>query len=822
MPNFYKSKIALFTATALMMPSLGYAQQGGFLEEIVVTATKRSKTLQEIPIAVSVTTADTIEKAEIQDIADLQSVVPSLRVNTLQNSTNTNFSIRGFGNGANNPGIEPSVGVFIDGVYRSRSAASISDLPKIERVEVLRGPQSTLFGKNASAGVISVVTAKPSGEAGGKVSATVGNYGQLILSGLAEGSISENTAFSVYANSNTRDGYWKNNLSGTDLNDRDRQAFRGQLVINPDDASEIRIIADYDQIDELCCGVNNLFQSPTEVFTNAVTGATINPNNPFIESGFFNVDPRNEVENAGISMQYDRDFDNFSLTSITSYRTNDAVNTIDTDFTAADYITNTISTELETFTQEIRFTSNGSGDLDWMVGGFFFDEAVDHANTVPYGPQFRSLADALTLAAGSPNALAGIEAALGLPVGAAFFPANGAVTEDATLDNQAISIFGQLDWHLSDAMTLTVGLNYTEDDKEAAVTQTERDTFASVDLDQLGAGLIAQGLIAQGVPPQVALQQAAGAVAAGLNPLAGLKPLQFLPPFQDFPNQFEDGKTNDDELTYTIRLAYDINDTVSMYGGISTGFKASSFNLSRDARPTASTIAQLRGAGIAVNNLTSGSRFAGPEEATVLELGLKARFDRGALNVAIFDQKIEGFQSNIFSGTGFNLANAGEQSTKGLEFDLTYYPTEALQLNLAGTFLDAQYDSFVGALGPNGPADLSGQTVAGVPEVSLSLGATYNFMIGGMESYIRGDFQYDDEVQANDNIPAEIASYSVENLNLSAGISTENGLSFSIWGRNITDHETIGTGFPTVSGTGGVYGYRNFPSTYGITIAKDF
>jgi outer membrane receptor protein involved in Fe transport len=137
------------------------------IEEIYVTATKRQQTLQEVPVAVSVTNSETIEKAQILDILDLQSVVPSLRITQLQSSANTNFIIRGFGNGANNAGIEPSVGVFIDGVYRSRSAGAISDLPNLERVEVLRGPQSTLFGKNASAGIISVVTAKPDQEFGG-------------------------------------------------------------------------------------------------------------------------------------------------------------------------------------------------------------------------------------------------------------------------------------------------------------------------------------------------------------------------------------------------------------------------------------------------------------------------------------------------------------------------------------------------------------------------------------------------------------------------------------------------------------------------------
>ncbi|MGC4090186.1 MAG: TonB-dependent receptor [Polyangiaceae bacterium] len=139
------------------MPSEDY----GNANEIVVTATKREQTLQDVPVAVTVTTAATIERAKIRDLKDLGAVVPSLRVGERQNSANTNFFIRGFGNGANNAGIEPSVGVFIDGVYRSRTASQISDLPDIERIEVLRGPQSTLFGKNASAGVISIITKKP-------------------------------------------------------------------------------------------------------------------------------------------------------------------------------------------------------------------------------------------------------------------------------------------------------------------------------------------------------------------------------------------------------------------------------------------------------------------------------------------------------------------------------------------------------------------------------------------------------------------------------------------------------------------------------------
>ncbi|NND82534.1 MAG: TonB-dependent receptor [Gammaproteobacteria bacterium] len=827
MTRFINLRALIAAMLGFAMPFAASAQ----LEEIVVTASKRSATLQEIPIAVSVTPADVIEKAEIKDLADLQSVVPSLKVNTLQNSTNTNFSIRGFGNGANNPGIEPSVGVFIDGVYRSRSASQITDLPNLERVEVLRGPQSTLFGKNASAGVISIVTAEPTGEAAGRISFTAGNFNQKIVRLQGEGSLGDNTAFAVSANSNTRDGYFKNLETGSDINNRNRQAVRGQLVWNGD-VSKVRLIADYDQIDEECCGVINLFQSPLEVFVNSQTGARVIPNDQQALSAFQNTDPVNRIDNGGLSLQWDRDYDNFTLTSISSYRTTDSFSSIDADFSTGDYIRNDITTEIDTLTQEIRLTSNGGGDVDWMVGGFYFNESIDYINDLPYGNDFRGFVDALAFASGAPqNILAGLEIQFGLPPFRAFFPNSGAITEVADLENDAYSFFGSFDWHMTDRLTATLGLNYTKDEKEAQVRQVNRDLFSSLDFVQIGGGLIFQQLVGAGVPPAVAAGQAAALSTTAANPLLGLQAIQFLPPFQDFPNPVEDGKSDDDELTYNFRLAYDVNDSVNIYGGISTGFKATSWNLSRDAKPTAADLGRLQALGIAQPNLVTGTRFADPEEATSVELGLKARFDKGALNLAIFDQEIKGFQSNIFGGTGFNLANAGKQSTKGVEFDLTYYPSESLQLTLAGTFLDAKYDDFDNASVADfipgvglvqGVGGLSGEMVNGVPEVALAASATYDFMMGNLDSYFRADYQYDEEVQTNDNIPAQFSSISFKNLNLSLGMTTENGLSFTLWGRNVTDHDTVTTGFPTVGGTRGIFGYRNQPRTYGVTITKDF
>ena len=811
-------KLAVAAAvSAVIAPASSFAQDGDTVfEEIVVTATKRAATLQDIPIAVSVTSSETIEKAQILDISDLQSVVPTLRVSQLQSSTNTNFSIRGFGNGANNAGIEPSVGVFIDGVYRSRSAGAISDLPNLERVEVLSGPQSTLFGKNASAGVINIVTKKPSGDSYGKVSATFGNFSQVALKGYYEGAISDTAAYSIAGGINQRDGYGTNLVSGEDMNNRDRQSVRGQLLLNPNDTTEIRFIADFDTIDERCCFANNLVSGPASNAIRAL-GGNIVDNQPFSTSFFSNVDSTNEQDNAGISMQIDKDFDNFQLTSITSIRDLDTFFVIDTDFTSADLASNSTDTQIETLTQEFRLTSTNGDRLDWMIGGYYFDEDVSSEDNLTWGTGFRGFADLL-----SGNGVSLIEAVTGAPRGAFYQPGTG-TTEVSTLENQAISIFGTLDFHISDQLTATVGLNYTKDEKDVTIDQTRTDLFGSVDLLPIGRALVAQTLIGAGVPPATAAAIAA-ATPDDQNPLTPLRAAQFQTPFLDFPNSIEDGKTDDDELTYSLRLAYDLSDSLNVYAGISTGFKATSWNLSRDSRPFSSDINALVAAGLGVPNLIPGTRFASPEEATVYEIGIKAKYERVGFNIAIFDQSIEGFQSNAFQGTGFNLANAGEQSTTGIEFDVTFYPTDSLQLKLAGVLLDPVYDEFVGAgRDPQTGAvvDLSGETPGGITETNLSISANYNFRVGNNDAYLRADFFYEDDTPIGD-LQIEQFIRSSENLNIAAGLATESGWNFSAWVRNATDHDSLISAFNSVAQDGSFSGYRTQPRTYGITVGKDF
>ncbi|MEZ6012617.1 MAG: TonB-dependent receptor [Hyphomonas sp.] len=826
--------VGLTALAAAQVPA--HAQEAGdeessrTLQTVTITATKREQTLQDVPVAVSVVDDSVIEKAEIVDLNDLQSIVPSLRIGQYQTSANTNFVIRGFGNGDNNAGIEPSVGVFIDGVYRSRSAAQIADLPNIERVEVLRGPQSTLFGKNASAGVISVVTKKPEYEFGGTGEVSVGNFNLFRVAGDVTGPITDKIAYSLGANYNTRDGYAEDLNTGSKINDRDRWGVRGQLLIEPTEDLSFRIIGDYDKINEICCVAANVVNGPTGAAIMAL-GGMLDPENPFSYEVYNNFDSSNKVENAGLSVQADYDMGFAGLTSITAYRTSDLATNQDSDFTSADLLSrNANATDISTFTQEIRLTSNGTGKLDWMVGAFYFDESVDIQNQITYGDDIRGYIDFL-----SSGLLTGLEPVVfGVPAGT-FFQSGQGLTEAYGQDNTAFSLFGTVDYHLTDRLTATVGVNYTQDEKDAYGNVVSTDTFSAVDLTPLTpyisqatlGGLLLQagvdptnptavGAFAGAYPSVFAQMQA---VAAGATPT--LQTLQFFPQFVNFPNAVESGSTNDSDTTYTLRLAYDVTDNLNLYGSYATGFKASSWNLSRDSRPTPAGYAGLVTGGLSTPNLTTGTRFAGPEEAEVFEVGLKGAFSTFAFNLALFDQTIKGFQSNVFTGTGFALANAGEQSTQGVEVDATWNATNNLTLGFAGTFLDPKYDSF-----PNSTVgDISGTQPAGISEVSTSVSALYNFTFEGLDAFIRGDWQYEgptkyrDEPYINDLIGYE-REYNL--FNASLGFTSEGGIGVTFWGRNIFDEQYVMSAFPAVAQSGSISGYPSQPATYGVTVRKSF
>ena len=820
--------------------------------QIIVTASKREQTLQETPISVSVTSGETLEQAQIRDVLDLQTVTPSLRVSQLQTSSASTFIIRGFGNGDNNFGVEPSVGVFIDGVFRSRSAAALGDLPNVQRIEVLNGPQSTLFGKNASAGVISVVTRPPQFEFGGSIEAVYGNYDQIFLKGDVTGPITDNIAFSVDGTYQQRDGYAEIVNLDTGINDRNRWSTRGQLLIEPTPDLSIRAIADYSRIDEVCCQVGTLVAGPTANAILALGGQFSPPDEFFEYESFLNDVPVNEVDNYGGSIQADYETGAFTFTSITAYRELKNFFRSDIDYTSLDIASETRDQKVETFTQEFRVATDFDGPLNFLLGGFYFDESITQASGVQNGTDIR---DFFELLAGGPGLFNGVEAGLGLPQ-ESIFTTPLLTDENFSLDNTAYSVFGTVDLEPVDGLVFTAGFNYTDDEKEFAVSQTSFDPLANINLvDAFIVGGIAQALM---IPPgqvtpdviaSFASNPATAPFFAGIaaaaqdptqNPLLGLAPFQFQPPFLDVPNAVEDGQTNDDKLTYLFRVAYQVSNELNIYGSYATGFKASSVNLSRDSRPLGSDFvagpfgstilapdSAILNAGLAVPNLVSGTRFAGPEEAEVYEIGMKGQWDGFGFNLALFDQSIEGFQSFAFTGTGFALRNAGKQSVKGFEFDATINPADGLVFTFATTYLDALYDSFTGSV----VGDLSGQRPGGIPEWTIATSATYTHEFdSGSRVISRVDYNHESNTPINNGLPTfnaalgndRIFNREVNLVNASLTLALNSGLEIGAFARNLLDDQYILTVFDGVAQAGTVSGYPNQPRIYGGVVRFKF
>ncbi|MEP1422524.1 MAG: TonB-dependent receptor [Erythrobacter sp.] len=840
---------------AITAPSVALAQDGdadaaadalgdaGDSNVIIVTASKREQTLQETPISVSVTTGETLENAQIRDVLDLQTVTPSLRVSQLQTASASTFIIRGFGNGDNNFGIEPSVGVFIDGVFRSRSAGALSDLTNVQRIEVLNGPQSTLFGKNASAGVISVITREPQFEFGGSVEASYGNFNAVTLKGDVTGPITDNIAFSIDGSYNRRDGYGQIVNLDEEINDRNRWSLRGQLLIEPTSDLKIRAIADYSNIDEVCCTVGTLVAGPTAPGILAVGGDF--ETDVFAREVFLNFVPENTVDNYGGSVQIDYSTGPLSFTSITAYRELDNEFLTDIDFTSADIATETRAQTVETFTQEFKIASDFDGPINFLVGGFYFDESIVQDSAIQNGSQIRNFfeilagEDPVAVLTGQPTLFNGLEANFGFPQESIF--TTPLLTQELfELDNTSWSIFGTVDFEPVDGLIFTVGGNYTDDEKDFALSQTSFDPLAQVNFVDAGiiagsGGTVTSREIFQSLDEATQAALIAGATDPVLNPLLGLAAFQFQPPFLALPNAVEPGETSDTEFTYLLRAAYQVSNEINVYASYATGFKASSINLSRDSRPSgadftagpggstfAAPSSPILDAGLALPNLTSGTRFAGPEETEVYEIGIKAQWDGFGFNLAIFDQTIDGFQSLAFTGTGFALQNAGSQSVQGFEFDATVIPTDGLVLTFAMTHLDPLFDDFPGSV----LGDLSGVTPAGIPSFSIATSATYSHeWDSGTELITRIDYNHESSVAINNGLPtfgANNFTREVNLVNVSSTLKLNNGVEVGVWARNLLDDEFITTVFDGVAQAGTVSGYPNQPRTYGGVVRYKF
>ena len=410
--------IAILAATFSATPVLA-AQ----LEEVIVTAQKREQSMQDVPFSVSAISGKTLRDSGVVDIMDLQTITPSLMTpSTGSPGQGASFRLRGFGSPPFNLGIEPAVATFVDGVYRSRSGVAVSDLVDIARVEVLKGPQGTLFGKNTTAGVVHVITNRPNLEqTEGFVEGSYGEYDRVRAKAMTNLPVTDNSAVRVSGSWGDGDGYFDNNFGPDDSNDLDRWNVQGQWLYVPSDDLEINLSASYSDISEICC-------APIPV-------AELDDTDVYI-----NTEEKNDATDAVYSMHLNWSIsDAIQLTSITAYQDYELDTIVDGDFVPLDILAIVEQVEIKGFTQELRF-SGSTDSLEWTLGGFYSDDEIDRDRRFVWGEDVGVLPFGLSPGLGTVDIL--------------------------SQDGDSWAIFGQGTYAITERLAVTAGLRYNDESKD--------------------------------------------------------------------------------------------------------------------------------------------------------------------------------------------------------------------------------------------------------------------------------------------------------------------------------------------------------------------
>ncbi|MDA0993804.1 MAG: TonB-dependent receptor [Proteobacteria bacterium] len=859
-----KSVALIIAAGGINLPAL--AQDNSLIEEIIVTATKIERNMQDIPVAVTAITGQNIQDAGIKDMFDLQTNAPGLIMGQSQTTTTSNFSIRGIGTSSNNFGLESSVGLYVDGVYRSRQNSMINELVDVEAVEILRGPQGTLFGKNTPQGAVNLRTVAPSTEeANAFVELSGGDYGLVRLAAASNFTLSDSTAMRATVFSSQRDGYVSDLTGGSDvLNDRDRFGARLQLAYSNDNNFDMRIIAEYSEIDEACCAAVSRVDS---IFANGYTdplsgvpgglvpgtdflmfglGGTIYSANPYDAATIglvtavaqslglpgngtiigstpfdeylvaYNSLPHSTSEDSGLSVELNWDLANdMTVTSITGYRAFDSTDTIDADFTDVPLLNRAQQAQQSSITQELRL-SGAIGDRgSFVTGVYYFDQDLDNqkqTNGEPFLGTYVNLAepDLVALVNGVNAVSAGSGGAL--PMAATAFPVNSFADDDMRQQHQSWAVFGQVDLPMGEDWLLTVGARYTEEDKDMVGTFVQAAQGPAPDLDAIETHLF---YALTGNPlfnPAV--------LAPTWQPGWGTYLFAPLAPRSDLNETLKD-----DQVSGTIKLTWFANDSTMFYASYGEGFKSGGTNTDRiDA---------------------SFNPIFGPETSETIELGMKADFpDQNVrVNLAVYDTQVDGLQANSWTGTGFNLQNAGSADTSGWELETWWVPTETLAFQAYWVRSDAKFESFVngtcwdayvfhtGMLDPNSGGDVdaeqcprTGGRLAYNPEDVFYFSFTKDFRVtDSATAYVRGEYSYYSEILTDGDLDPFTLLDSLSLINARLGVRWDDiGSELVFWGRNLSDERYHAGSFDAPIQPGRMNSYPAEPRTWGVTFRKDF
>ncbi len=809
-----KSNLARGTALAAVLAAMSTAaaaqERDTAVEEVVVTAQKREQSLQDVPIVVTAVSAQLLQDAGVRDIKDLTVLTPGLMVTSTSNETVTTARVRGVGTVGDNPGLESSVGVVVDGVYRPRNGVGFGDLGEMQRIEVLKGPQGTLFGKNTSAGVINILSRAPDTVFGANSEATVGNYGAVGFATSVTGPIGETLSGRIYGAVRKRDGLQDVNTGGvsstrgvTEDANQDYYTVRGQLMWRPNDDLSARLIADYTERDEDCCVGVQAVNGPFAGVLRALSPGAGVITTPDIERRlvYANRGTAQEIKDRGVSLEVNWDtpwLGGAQLTSITAARKWDTVNGQDSDFSTVDLLyrdpDGSFSREFQQFSQELRLAGE-TERLNWLVGLFYASEDLESRETLKAGTQLQAY-------------LNGIFGLVGIPGAApAYAPGQGQRdVYDQSADS--VALFANSNFRITPKIELTTGLRYTVENKDLqAFYRNAGNQAAACTPAALGAILAQPAVIATGGANSTAFRLYAGYVcAAGGDPA--------------FDNLTTTQDREEKEFSGTVKLAYHFDNDWMAYASYARGYKAGGFNLDRSR--------------FGLGSANPDTSFPG-EFVDSYEVGLKTNlFDRSVLlNAAAFHQTFENFQLNTFTGIAFVVLSIPELVSKGVDMDFMWKtPLPGLSFQGGVTYAVTEY----GSDRPNLPAfDLPGsaRTPAGgsswrlpgarqsfAPLWSATLAGTYEREVGTnllfrANSAVKFTSGYN---TGSDLSPLKYQDdLALVNARLSLGAADEKW-AVELWGANVTDETYYQVAFDGTFQPSQIDAFLGAPRTYGVTL----
>lgn len=764
---------------------------------IIVEAQRRSQSIIDVPISITAVDGDQLTQRGISDVSSLSQAAVGVSITSpASESRGGQVRIRGIGTSGSNPGLEGAVGIFIDGIYIDRPGAALGDLLDIERVEVLRGPQGTLFGKNTSAGAISIATKKPAFHFGVEAIGGVGNYGAIRSSVSLTGPlVDDKVAVRVAGLINTRNGFVTDIRAGVHGNDRNRWQLRGQLLTELSSDISFRLIADVAHKDEACCVAVQSTNGPVAAITTALGGTILPGGGVEGLTGATNLNRTflDKSTNWGVSGELNWNIGGIKLTAILSTRKFTSRTTGDTDYSNIDLLYRPDGFGGSRYTSgEVRL--NGSfGILDWLVGGYAFDESIREGDATLYGADFGRYISALSglscvtiIPAGPNSGLVPLALPVGVPCSgpnpatggtlrqplATFFAAGSGLTSTAfNQSGKGWSLFTHNILKLTDQLSVTAGLRYSHESKD-------------------GTGVITANTTCPAISPVVP--------AANRASLTRLFALCQAP---NFDESYRDGR-----FSGTANISYKVLPNVLVYGSYSRGYKAGGINLATNA------------------GLFASQTFL-PETSDSYEWGIKGALRGGKLSFSLtgYVSEISDLQVNSFTGTQFVLTNAASASTRGFEFEVRVKPLSALTLSGSVAYNKARYGSDTVQNDPTKP-QLAGRQLNSAPDWTLQGAVDYDADLGN-------DYAL--------NLNASVASYSSHFtgadlnaakfqegyalVNSRIGLSNSRmGLSVSLWATNLFDKRYKAVTIDAPFQSGSFVAFTGAPREWGVELRKTF